>query len=130
MKIKAFPILLLVGLIPWLTVSLSGQEAVETAPDTTITEEANTNIETTSTGISEEETEISMVGDTTGTAPIRYVSAEDLNELTSAQEDLSNANAIVQYILSRMIRDYRINVQTEVLNIKTGAITSRATATQ
>lgn len=84
------------------------EEATEAAPETTAVEETTT---------------------ATTTAP-RTVSAKDLNELEGAQFSASNAQAVVQHILTRIITEYQINVQTEVLNIKTGEITVRPTATQ
>ncbi len=58
--------------------------------------------------------------------PTRKVSEKDLAELESAQVALSNAQAVVNHVLNRIIVEYQINVQLEAVNIRTGDIIARA----
>lgn len=81
-----------------------GQEAVETSTQTEITAEVKPITPT----------------------PTRIVSAKDLAELESAQMALSNAQAVVNHVLNRIIIEYQINVQTEAVNSRTGEIISIA----
>ncbi len=93
-----------------------GQEPTETAPEESITEEA--------TVTTPESTE-SAVSPNTAISTPRHVSQKDILELEAAMEVLSRADAVVQHILQRIIIEYKINAQTENLNLKTGAIQPR-----
>ncbi len=102
----------------------SAQETVETAPDTTITEETTTSTPDATETASEE---------------TRNLSAEDLEEIsaahrnlteaneafTLAQQNLITVNAVFEYVLGRIVKAYGINLRTEAVNIATGAITDR-----
>jgi hypothetical protein len=96
-----FVVLFLIG----IATALYGQEAVETAPETTITEETAT---------------------TTPTTP-RIVSQELLTELKASQAALEDAQKIIQYVLGKIIQEYQVDIRTEVININTGEITPRTT---
>ena len=92
-----FVLVFVIGLFVGITY---GQEAVETPSQEEITAEVSPSTP----------------------APTRTVSITDLAELESAQVSLSNAQAIVNYILNRIIIEYQIDVQTEAINIRTGEI--------
>lgn len=97
----AFFLFLCIGLV-------FGQEATESAPEETITEEAAT---------------------TTNATP-RVVSQELLIELRNRQVDLEDAQKLVNYVLAKIIQGYQVDVRTEVINIITGEITTRPPVTQ
>ena len=92
-----FVLVFVIGLFVGITY---GQEAVETPSQEEITDEVSPSTP----------------------SPTRTVSITDLAELESAQVSLSNAQAIVNYILNRIIIEYQIDVQTEAINIRTGEI--------
>ena len=80
-----------------------GQEATETAPETAITEETTT---------------------TTPTTP-RIVSQELLDELIARQADVEAAQGLVNYVISKIVTEYQVDIRAEVINIDTGEITPR-----
>lgn len=81
-----------------------GQEAIETASQEEITAEVKP----------------------TTPSPTRIVSVKDLAELESAQVALSNAQAVVNHVLNRIIVEYQIDIQLEAVNSRTGEILSIA----
>lgn len=66
--------------------------------------------------------EISLSVAITTPTPTRKVSVKDLAELGSAQVALSNAQAVVNHVLGRIILEYQIDVRTEAINSRTGEI--------
>jgi hypothetical protein len=102
--IVLFVVLFLIG----IATALYAQEATETAPETAITEETAT---------------------TTPTTP-RIVSLELLTELKARQADFEDAQKLVNYVLEKIIIEYQVDIRAEVINIDTGEITPRQTATQ
>ena len=108
--------LLLAALFAVLTTRAQAQETVETGSDATTTEEATA---TTPEGIETAPTEEAAA------EVARVLSAADLTELENARIAISNANAVFNHVLERIISTYQINVQTESLNIRTGVITPR-----
>ncbi len=100
LRIVVFTVLFLLGIATGVAY---GQEATETAPETTITEETAT---------------------TTPTTP-RIVSVELLTELKARQADFEDAQKLINYVLSKIITEYQVDIRTEVINIDTGEITPR-----
>lgn len=92
----AFFLFLCVGLV-------FGQEPTETAPQEEITAEVKP----------------------TPPPPTRKVSTKDLAELEAAQVVLSNAQAVVNHVLNRIITEYQIDIQAEAINSRTGEIVRR-----
>ncbi len=106
MEIRKRAIVILVVLFfAGIATGLYAQEATETAPETAITEETTT---------------------TTPTTP-RIVSADLLDELKARQADVEAAQGLVNYVLSKIITEYQVDIRTEVINIDTGEITPRPT---
>lgn len=111
-RIIALLVVLFLGVVAG---TLYGQEATETAPETAITEEATT---------------------TTPTIP-RIVSQELLAELRARQVDfesvmvlLEDQQKLVNYVLAKIVAEYQIDIETEVININTGEITNRPPVTE
>lgn len=94
-------LILIIGLFIGVTF---GQEAIETASQEEITAEVKP----------------------TPPTPTRKVSVRDLTELESAQAALSNAQAVVNHVLNRIIIEYQIDVRFEAVNSRTGEITAIA----
>lgn len=86
-----------------LVTGLYAQEAAETPSEAAITEETTT---------------------TTPTTP-RIVSVELLTELKARQADFEDAQKLINYVLSKIITEYQVDIRTEVINIDTGEITPR-----
>ena len=101
----AFILLFVIGLLIGTTF---GQEAVETAPETHITAE---------------------VKPTTPETP-RVVSRELLNELKARQADFEDAQKLVNYVLAKIVAEYQVDFQVELLNIDTGEIVPRTPAAE
>ena len=94
-----------VALFVGMAAGVHAQEASETAPETTLTEETAT---------------------TTPTTP-RVVSQELLDELKASQAAFEDAQKIVNYVLGKIIQEYQVDIFTELINIDTGEITPRQT---
>jgi len=101
-------LIVVVALFVGMAAGVHAQEAAETASETEITEETAV---------------------TTPTTP-RVVSQELLTELRARQVDFEDAQKLVNYVLAKIIQEYQVNIQTEVINIDTGEITLRPTATE
>ncbi len=102
---------------------IMGFESPVTAQETT--EEATENADSTTVAV--EATTATPDGTTLVPEVARTLSPEDLNEIQAAQDVLERADAVFQYVLTKIIAEYQINVQTEVLNIRNGAIVPRPT---
>jgi hypothetical protein len=96
-------IILVVLFFAGLVTGLYAQEATETPSETAITEETTT---------------------TTPTTP-RIVSQELLTELKARQADVEDAQRLVNYVVSKIVAEYQVDIRTELINIETGEITPR-----
>ncbi len=103
-----YSVLLVLFVLAFSAATAYGQETTETAPETAITEETAT---------------------TTPTTP-RIVSVELLTELKARQADFEDAQKLINYVLSKIITEYQVDIRTEVINIDTGEITPRPPAEQ